>query len=128
MTSVVWQKNTQNNEWFDFLRLDLSAPYFQQGKKGVFVIWYVAPPAGRVIRVGSGNLAEQLKNLRANPTILEYSKNGPLKVSWVAVNGALKDEQIAGVESFLYIAYTPILGERPVTPKDGPVPVNLIGS
>lgn len=69
---VVWQKNTQNNEWFDFLRLDLTATYFAGGKKGVFVIWYAAPNKAKVIKIGSGNLVEQLKNLRANPAILQY--------------------------------------------------------
>lgn len=121
---VIWQKNTQNNEWFDLLRLDLSAPYFM-GKRGVFVIWYVAPPKTKVIKVGSGNLAEQLKNLRVNPTILQYSTNGTLKVSWIAVNGNLQENQMQGVETFLYDIYSPLVGEKPAGITI--IPVNLIG-
>lgn len=110
MLPVLWQKNTQNNEYFDFLRLDLSSSYFP-GKRGVYVIWYVGTPP-KVIKVGSGNLLEQFKNLRTNPTVLQYSNNGVLKVSWVAVNGVLKDDQVPGVEAFLYDSYSPIIGER----------------
>ena len=122
---VIWQKNTQNNEWFDLLRLDLSASYFTASpKKGVFAIWYVAPGRAKVIKVGSGNLSEQLKNLRSNPIIIDFSKNGPLKVSWIAINGVPQENQMSGVEAYLYDKYTPLLGERPVAT---PISVNLIG-
>ncbi len=120
---VTWQKNTQNNEWFDFLRLDLDAPYFKD-KRGVFLIWYASPSQAKVIKIGSGNLAEQLKNLRVNPVILDYSKNGTLKVSWIAVNGALQPEQMNGVEAYLSRIYTPLLGEKKNAEE---IQVNLIG-
>ncbi len=125
MLKVVWQKNAQNNEWFDLLRLDLSSAYFTAGKKGVFVIWYVGAPSNRVLKVGSGIILEQLKNLKSNPTILDYSKNGSLKVSWVAVNEALKESDMLGVEAFLYDSYKPVLGERTSTGTS--IPINLIG-
>ncbi len=121
--NVVWQKNSQNNEWFDFLRLDLDSSYFN-GKKGVYVLWYVAPPKAKAIKVGSGNLLEQLKNLRSNPLVLQYSNNGTLKVSWVTVNGALKEDQMAGVEAFLYDSYSPLMGERNSAAS---IEINLIG-
>lgn len=121
MMQVSWQKNTQNNEWFDFLRLDLDAPYFNE-KRGVFLIWYIGSP-GRVIKVGSGNLSEQLKNLRSNPSVIDFSKNGPLKVSWVAVNGVLKEDQMLGVQAFLYNTYAPILGEKT---ESLPIDVNIL--
>ena len=121
LTNAVWIKNTQNNEWFDFLRLNLGAPYFANGKKGVFIIWYVSPGASKVIKIGSGVLAEQLKNLRLNPQILEFSKSGPLKVSWVAVNGVLKEEHLLGVERYLYDAYNPLVGEKN---SAEPIPIN----
>lgn len=118
---AIWLKNTRNNEWFDFLRLNLDSTYFQQGKKGVFMIWNAG---GRVIKIGSGNLLDQLKNLKSNPLILDYSKNGPLKISWVAVNGVLKEEQMAGVEAFLQTSYSPALGEKS---HAAPIPINLLG-
>lgn len=110
MLPVVWQKNNQNNEWFDFLRLNLDASYFQ-GKRGVFAIWYQST-LPKVIKVGSGNIGEQLKTLRLNPAILQYAENGPLKVSWVVANGILKDEDIAGAEAYLHDIYNPLVGER----------------
>jgi hypothetical protein len=121
--NVVWYKNTQNNEWFDLLRLDLDAPYFI-GRRGVFAVWYVSPGKSQVIKIGSGNLAEQLKNLRSNSQVLEFSKNGPLKVSWVAVNGILKEEQLDGVEAFLHEVYGTLLGERKLNIEK--IPISLI--
>lgn len=121
--NVIWQKNNQNNEPFDLLRLDLSSPYFS-GKKGVFVVWCITSPSSKVIKIGSGNLLEQLKNARSNPLVLQYSKNGPLKVSWIAVNGVLKEEQMLGVEAFLYDIYNPLLGEKN---SSKPIKVKLIG-
>lgn len=111
LTNAIWYKNNQNNEWFDLLRLDLDAPYFI-GRRGVFAVWRASPGKSQVIKVGSGNLAEQLKNVRSNPQVLEFSKGGPLKVSWVAVNGILREDQMDGVEAYLYDIYAPVLSER----------------
>jgi len=112
ITTAVWIKNTQNNEWFDFLRLNLDAPYFSGNRKGVFMIWYVSPGKSRVIKIGSGILADQLKNIRTNPQVLDFTKNGPLKVSWVTINGILKEEELLGVERYLYDTYSPLIGEK----------------
>lgn len=122
---VTWQKNAQTNEWFDFLRLDLSTSYFID-KKGVYVIWLVSGQKNPVIKVGSGNLAENFKNLRANPLVIEYSNGGQLKVSWIAVNGVLKEEQMAGVEAFLCRVYSPILVDKKQD-KVEEIGVNKIG-
>ena len=117
---VSWLKNTQNNAWFDFLRLDLDAPYFV-GKRGVYVIWYSSPSIAKVVRLGSGNIAERLKTHRENPEITKFSNNGQLKVSWIIVN----DEAMLGVEKFLAKSYSPLLGERyPESVQE--VQVNLI--
>lgn len=123
---VIWQKNAQNSEWFDFLKLDLEAPYFKSipPKRGVFLIWYAVPNAAKVIVLGSGNLLEQFRNLRGNPNVIQFSNNGPLKVSWVVVNGVLHEDQIVGVEAFLFNAYKPIFG---TSPSATPIPVKLIG-
>ena len=121
---VTWQKNIQSNEWFDLLRLDMEASYFQGGKKGVFVIWCAMPSGGKALKVGSGNLYEQLKNLRSSPFIQDYSKNGPIKVSWVAVNGVLQDSQLPGVEAYLNNQYAPVLSQNSA---EIPIPVKLIG-
>lgn len=80
---VEWVKNIQNNEWFDLLRLNLDAPYFI-GKRGVYVIWYVSSTS-KVVRIGSGNIAERLKQHSSNYEITKYSSFGPLKVSWAII-------------------------------------------
>jgi hypothetical protein len=122
---VNWIKNTQNNEWFDFLRLNLDAPYFSN-KKGVYVVWYVSPSIAKVVRLGSGNIAERLKEHRANHEITKYSSLGQLKVSWVVADGKpLFDSEIEGVEVFIAKKYSPLVGDRfPVAQE---VPINLIG-
>ena len=56
---VVWVKNSSNGQYYDLLRLNLSAPYFT-GRRGVYVIWYITPTGGKAIYVGQGNIAERL--------------------------------------------------------------------
>ena len=125
---VEWVKNNQNNEWFDFLRLNLDAPYFI-GKRGVYVIWYIGSPS-KVVRVGSGNIAERLKEHRSNIEITKFSSFGPLKVSWVVANGFPlidRDDQLLGVERFLAEKYSPLIGDR--YPNDVlSIGINLIGA
>lgn len=121
---VEWVKNNQNNEWFDFLRLNLDAPYFI-GKRGVYAIWYVGTPS-KVIKIGSGNIVERLREHRSNTEITKFSSFGPLKVTWAVINGInFKEEHLMGVECFLASTYTPLIGER--YPSVIPIQVNLIG-
>jgi hypothetical protein len=122
---VAWVKNTQNNDWFDFLRLNLDAPYFF-GKKGVYVIWYTSPGIAKVVRVGSGVLADRLKEHRSNPEITKYSNSGQLKVSWVVVDKvAFFEHEMEGAEKYLARVYSPLVGDR--FPNIPEVPINLIG-
>ncbi len=125
MKQVKWVKNTQNNEWFDFLRLNLSAPYFDN-KVGAYVIWYISPSSAKAIRVGSGNISERLKEHRDNQEITKYSSLGQLKVSWiVADNTQLRQDELEGVEAYLARVYSPLVGER--FPKVIEIQINLIG-
>jgi hypothetical protein len=125
MKQVKWVKNTQNNEWFDFLRLNLDAPYFNN-KVGVYVIWYASPSAAKAIRVGSGNISERLKEHRANQEITKYSSLGQLKVSWVVADSVqLRLDEIEGVESYLSRIYSPLVGGR--FPNVTEIQINLIG-
>lgn len=125
MKIVTWIKNNQNNDWFDLLRLNLDAPYFY-GKRGVYVIWYTSPAAAKVIRVGSGNIAERLKAHRANNEIIRYSAYGQLKVAWIIVdNVTVFEKEILGIEAYLAKAYSPLVGDN--FPNALLVPVNLIG-
>ncbi len=116
---VEWIKNQNNNQWFDLLRLNLDAPYFQD-KEGVYVIWYSGPSEAKVIRVGQGHIGTRLKEHRANPEITRYSYSGQLKVTWAIVDRRDRD----GAEAFLFDSYKPLVGER--SPDVQPISVNLI--
>lgn len=115
--NVNWIKN-QNGEYFDFLRLNLDAPYFMN-KVGVYMIWYATPSEARVIYVGQGEIGERLKKHREDLQIMNYAKFGQIRVSWLELPG----EYLDGVEAFLFDTYKPIIGER--TPAAEPIPVNL---
>lgn len=115
---VTWIKNSNNNQWFDLLRLNLDAPYFND-KEGVYIIWY-AGPAAKVIRVGQGHIGDRLREHRENPEITRYAQYGQLKVAWAIVPRQYRD----GAEAFLYDNYNPLIGER--SPTARPISVNLI--
>ena len=118
---VTWIKNTQNNDWFDFLRLNLEAPYFIN-KRGIYVIWYTSPGSAKVVRLGQGNISERLKEHRLNPDITRYASYGQLKVSWIVLN----ENELSGVEKYLARVYSPLIGDRyPDSVTE--IQVNLIG-
>lgn len=117
--NINWVKNQNNNQWFDFLRLNLDSPYFQD-KEGVYVIWYAGPSEAKVIRIGQGHIATRLKEHRSNPEITKYSNYGQLKVSWAIVDSQYRD----GVEAFLFDSYNPLIGER--SPSARPISVDLL--
>jgi len=117
--SVDWIKNQNNDQWFDFLRLNLDSPYFQE-KKGVYVIWYTGSSEAKVIRIGQGHIGTRLKEHRSNPEISKYSNYGQLKVSWAIVDPQHRD----GVEAYLFDSYNPLIGER--LPIAQPISVNLL--
>lgn len=109
---VRWVKDTGNNQWFDFLRLDLNAPYFV-GKTGVYIIWYTNPSGNKVIRVGQGNIGDRLKAHRSDQEITKYSQLGILKVTWAVADGiVLSSPDLDGVEAYLASIYNPLIGER----------------
>ena len=91
-------------------------------KRGVYVIWYTSPGTAKVIKLGSGNIAERLKDHRQNQDITKYSSYGQLKVSWII----LDESELLGVEKYLSRAYSPIVGDRyPESVTE--IKVNLIG-
>lgn len=121
-----WIKNEQNNEWFDFLKLNLNSSYFI-GKLGIYVIWYTSSVSGvsKVIRLGQGNIGERLTEHRNNPAILNYSSLGTLKVTWALVGyNDLTELNLDGVEAYLAKIYEPLIGDR--FPTAGRIPVNPI--
>ena len=115
---VQWVKSVAG-DYLDLLRLDLASSYFSEAKFGVYVIWYAGPSKSAAIRVGQGNIHDELAIRKTDPQVKQFSSQGQLKVSWVTVDRADFD----GVEVFLYDTYKPLVGERkvgvvsiPVTP------------
>jgi hypothetical protein len=109
-----WIKNGQNNEWFDFLRLNLNAPYFND-KRGAYAIWYTSSISGtsKVIRLGQGDIGDRLREHRNNPDITRYSSLGQLKVTWALVDNInFFEADLDGVEAYLSDLYQPLIGDR----------------
>lgn len=119
---LIWVKKSDTSEWFDFLRLNLNAPYFT-GKYGVYAIWYTSPVESKVIRVGQGEIGDRLRSHRSDPSIIRYGNLGQLKVTWAVLNH-LNKTQIDGIERYLAESYNPIIGDR--FPDAITLPVNLI--
>ena len=92
----------------------------------MYVIWYTSPGLAKAVRVGSGAIADRLKEHRANPEITKYSNSGQLKVSWVvADNVTFLERKMEGVERYLARIYSPLIGDRfPNVPE---IEINLIG-
>lgn len=122
--SVNWVKNTQNNEWFDLLRLNLNSNYFIN-KRGVYIIWYTSTTEAKVIRLGQGDIGVRLIEHTQNPNIIRYSQLGQLKVTWAVVdNITLFENDLDGVEAYLSDQYNPIEGEK--YPNVIRIPINLL--
>jgi len=122
MTRLDWIKNTQNNGWFDLLRLNLNSPYFIN-RYGIYIIWYAGSGETKVIKIGTGNIGDKLKVEKISPDVLRYAQFGQLKVTWAIVTD---QSIIPGIVSFLNQAYTPIFGEN-VQVGTPTIQVNLIG-
>jgi hypothetical protein len=85
--------------------------------RGVYLIWH-GGQSPRWVRVGQGNIKERLVVHRSDPQILAYRQH-VLYVTWAAVS----EDQLNGVEAYLFAQCKPLVGER--APDDVPIPVNL---
>ena len=72
---------------------------------GVFIIW---KPKNRhnVIRIGQGNIANQLHTLRNDPEITQFGTD--LLVTWAGIPTKYRD----GIERYLFEQYSPATVER----------------
>nr|BFF39791.1 hypothetical protein BACY1_15960 [Tenacibaculum mesophilum] len=101
----------QNNEWCDFLTLNLENQHFNN-LNGVYIIW-----SGKtIVRLGSGEIKNRIADHRNNPDIIAYPN---LKVTWAKINA----NQMQGVEKYLADVLNPEIGER--FPNRTPIEVNL---
>ena len=72
---------------------------------GIYIIW---KPQSRnnVIRIGQGQISNELQHLRNNPDIVRFGSD--LLVTWASVPEKYRD----GVERYLYEQYSPISVDR----------------
>ena len=98
--SVKWAKYKKQG-WCKLNTLNLE----RVKSNGVFIIW---KPQSRnnVIRIGQGNISQELQHLRNNPKITCFGDN--LLVTWASIQEKYRD----GVERYLYEQYSPISVER----------------
>jgi hypothetical protein len=86
--------------------------------EGVYVVWMSGNP-GRVVCLGEGDIAEELRRRRESPEILGHARTAPLWVTWADVPQAER----AGVLEFLTSRFDPLAGDA--RPSVAPVLVNL---
>lgn len=103
----------QGTVWCGLHTLDLNN---LPAQTGVYIIFYAGNP-GRVVYVGSGNIAERLAAHRVNPDIQAYVSRD-LKVTWAAV----EPHWMQHVERYLADNFHPLVGDA--HPDVVPVAVN----
>ena len=115
MLNVFWSAfSEQGMAWF------LSAVPLNYSVRGVYILWKPGedifhPKA--VIKVGQGDIADQLSHLKSDPEITKYGDS--VKVTWAVVPETLLD----GTERYLADNYHPLENES--FPQAPPVAVNL---
>ena len=106
----------EGDKWCPFLTLNLNHAHFAN-LSGVYVIWHGgANPA--TVYVGSGNIAQRIRDHRDSGEILQFSHLG-LFVTWAQVLPSYQE----GVERFLADSLNPKTGER--RPLTAPISVNF---
>lgn len=68
---------------------------------GIYIIWKPQDKYN-VIRIGQGNIASELQDLRNDSTIANFGSD--LLVTWCSVQSQFRD----GVERYLYEQYSPV--------------------
>ena len=112
MLYLPWVKSV-NNKWLKLSDLD----YAQIQTQGVYIIWH-GGDAPAVVRVGSGNIGQKLKEHYNNMIIRRYEKRGQLMVTWAEVESHLS---ISGIENYLIELCRPIVSD--IRPEAEPLPV-----
>jgi hypothetical protein len=98
--SVKWAKYKKQG-WCKLNTLNLE----RVRASGNYIIWK-PQNKNNVIRIGHGNIADQLQTLRNNSLIARYGED--LLVTWSSVQEQYRD----GVERYLYEQYSPISVDR----------------
>jgi hypothetical protein len=107
----------QGDIWGSLVNIDLTHPYLDH-IEGVYIIWHGGKDP-QVVRVGQGVVRDRLKTQRKNKDILQYTNNGPLRVTWATVDARYRD----GVEKYLTEKLEPLVEDRFLTAPS--IEVNL---
>ena len=102
--SANWIK-CQSGNWCSFLTVNLEHHHFVS-MNGVYIVWHGGQDA-RVVVVGNGHIATQLRQQRSNPKVLGYVTHG-LFVTWARVS----EGHQAGAVNFLNERYSPLISTR----------------
>lgn len=76
---LFWAKRS-NQSWHKLLETDVDAI----AAHGVYVLWHGGFPS-RVVRVGCGDLREELRACCNDPRVMSFQRYGTLFVTWAAV-------------------------------------------
>ncbi len=106
----------EGGRWCPCLTVNLGNTHFTD-LSGVYVIWHGGSDPATVY-VGSGDIAERIRDHRTDRRILQYSHFG-LFVTWARVPPSKQP----GVERFLADSLNPKVGER--HPQAAPISVNF---
>lgn len=113
--AVDWLK-CKGGVWCDLFKLDLNHEYLNVN--GVFIVWVGENNERKVLKVGSGNIAQNFAALRKELAIQAFSHLG-VKVTWTEAS-ALKR---AGIELYLNSELDPTMMAD--LPKALPIKVPL---
>jgi hypothetical protein len=114
MLNLHWRRNTDGDGWWNFIKLNLTTVH----EEGIYVVWLSGDP-GRVVCVGEGSIAEELKRRRDSTEIVRFARTAPMWVTWASVPASER----AGVLRYLRAQFDPLVADEPAGVP--PVAVNL---
>jgi hypothetical protein len=114
MLNLQWRRNTDGDGWWNFIKLNLTTVR----DDGIYVVWLSGDP-GRVVCLGEGDIAAELKRRRESPAIVRYARVAPMWVTWACVPAPER----AGVLRYLRAQFDPLVSDEPAGGM--PVAVNL---
>lgn len=115
MYQIDWMK-CKGGKWCDLFKINLESTALKDGN-GVYVIWTGKDGQDKILRVGHGNLSEELIKARENLAIQAFRHIGvPVAIA------EIPEEHSAGVATYLNKKLKPAIN-IPIEPKDAPIRV-----
>ena len=110
----------QNNQWIDYRKLNVQAPWFIHNgveKTGVYLIW--SDTENQIVYVGSGNILTRLQDHLNETDIMQYPG---LKVTFAEI---ADEQEMLGAENYLAYVYRMPTNAGRNYPNVTPTEVNL---